>query len=108
MPALLPLPLFAVLPASGESNMRSLPAWKVLSACCLGLFLFALSVSSTVGSDGKNSAARPSERDVAHHVDAILLHTGLAAAALSPLSDDETFLRRVSLDLSGKLPGPEE
>src|SRR5207244_4423631 len=92
----------------GESNMRSLPACKGLPACCLGIFLLNFSIAPAFGSDGKNSAVRPSERDVAHPVDAILLHTGPTAAALPPLSDDETFLRRVSLDLSGKLPGPEE
>src|SRR5947209_4601090 len=47
----------------------------------------------------------PGERMVAGHVDQLLLRRPKHAP---PSADDETFLRRVSLDLAGKLPTPEE
>jgi hypothetical protein len=51
--------------------------------------------------------ARPAEADIAAKVDAALLH-GLGPDAHPPaLADDVTFLRRVWLDLTGKLPDPD-
>jgi Protein of unknown function (DUF1549)/Protein of unknown function (DUF1553) len=52
--------------------------------------------------------SRPVELEVAARVDAAVLHAGDKIPALPPLADDEAFLRRVSLDLTGKLPGREE
>jgi hypothetical protein len=48
------------------------------------------------------------EREIAARLDAELLHALGKVLPLPSLADDEAFLRRVSLDLTGKLPGPEE
>ena len=48
------------------------------------------------------------EREIASRLDAELLHALGKVLPLPSLADDEAFLRRVSLDLTGKLPGPEE
>jgi hypothetical protein len=53
------------------------------------------------------AAAHPGARDVARACDAALLRY-LGNGALPPPADDETFIRRASLDLTGKLPAPEE
>ncbi len=52
--------------------------------------------------------SRPAEADVARRVDAALLRALGKTAALPALADDATFLRRLSLDLAGKIPDPEE
>jgi hypothetical protein len=49
----------------------------------------------------------PVEREIAQRVDAALFQA-LGTSALPPLADDETFLRRICLDLTGKLPTPEQ
>jgi hypothetical protein len=51
---------------------------------------------------------RSSECDVARRVDEALGRVRDQSKALPALADDATFLRRVSLDLTGKLPSPEE
>jgi hypothetical protein len=56
---------------------------------------------------GEAAPARPSERDTAARVDAAL-RRAVPAAALPPAADDETFLRRVCLDLTGRLPTAED
>ena len=48
------------------------------------------------------AANRPSERASAAKIDAAFLQ------ASAPVADDATFLRRVTLDLTGKLPSPED
>jgi hypothetical protein len=53
-------------------------------------------------------AAKPDERDVARRVDEALSRALGKAMPMPPLTDDETFLRRVSLDLTGKAPSPDE
>src|SRR2546426_6302748 len=53
------------------------------------------------------AADRPSEADTAAKVDAALARGLPAHVRLPDLADDPTFLRRVSLDLTGKLPEPE-
>src|SRR5262245_62184993 len=53
------------------------------------------------------AAERPSEADTAAKVDAALARGLPAHVRLPDLSDDTTFLRRVSLDLTGKLPEPD-
>jgi hypothetical protein len=49
-------------------------------------------------------AGKPDERDVARRVDEALGR----AADKAPPADDEAFLRRISLDLTGKAPAPDE
>jgi hypothetical protein len=53
-------------------------------------------------------AAQPGERDVARRVDEALTRALGTAIPAPPLADDETFLRRVTLDLTGKTPAPDE
>src|SRR5437016_3292808 len=48
------------------------------------------------------------ESDTATRVDAALLRTFDKLPQLPALTDDQAFLRRVSLDLTGKLPTPVE
>jgi hypothetical protein len=50
---------------------------------------------------------RPSERETARRVDAALRRE-LAAVPPAPLADEATFLRRLFLDLTGRLPTSEE
>jgi hypothetical protein len=75
---------------------------------CLGILSLAWAVARASGVEIKRPASRPAEREVARRLDRLLLHTAGAPAALPALADDETFLRRVSLDLTGKLPTPAE
>ncbi len=51
--------------------------------------------------------ARPPAAEVAAQVDAALLRDLPPDFPLPPATDDETFLRRVTLDLTGKLPDPD-
>ena len=73
--------------------------------------LSALAVCSLLTSPA--SAAEPNRRQTAAKVDALLSQevfqtsTG-GTVELAPLADDETFLRRVTLDLIGRLPSPGE
>jgi hypothetical protein len=53
-------------------------------------------------------AAGPAETGIASRVDAALLRSLTPGATLPARADDATFLRRVALDLTGKLPGPDE
>jgi hypothetical protein len=53
-------------------------------------------------------AAAGTERDTAARVDAALRHALPSGTAVPPAADDEIFLRRASLDLTGRLPTPEE
>src|SRR5262249_61927096 len=52
--------------------------------------------------------ARPDARDVARRADAALVRHLSDKSPLPSQTDDEAFLRRLYLDLSGKLPGAEE
>jgi Protein of unknown function (DUF1549)/Protein of unknown function (DUF1553) len=66
------------------------------------LALLALLTIQAQGAD----ATGPSEKEIAKQIDAAL---GKANGAPLPApADDATFLRRVSLDLTGKLPTPKE
>jgi hypothetical protein len=69
---------------------------------CFGSFLFAMLLASSSFGAGPV----PKEADVARKVDAALAR--LIDKETPPPTDDETFFRRVSLDLTGKLPSPEE
>src|SRR5262245_23598170 len=56
----------------------------------------------------RSAAADPqSPVETAAKVDAALTRGSESAAPLPALADDETFLRRVYLDLTGKLPEPD-
>src|SRR5438552_11630211 len=72
-------------------------------AVCLCLDLTPL-----VGAEPMPRAAKPSEQSVAHQIDIALFQAHDPSTPLPALADDAAFLRRVSLDLTGKLPGPDE
>ena len=55
----------------------------------------------------EQAAARPLEASTASLVDAALLRDLAPDVRPAAVVDDETFLRRVSLDLTGKLPDPD-
>lgn len=68
----------------------------------------AVCLAMVFGSAASAGAVGPkSPAEVARAVDATLT-AGKEKATLPPLIDDVTFLRRVSLDLTGKVPGPAE
>jgi len=67
------------------------------------VFLTGFSLARAQSTSGQ---ARPQEKTVAHQIDVALFPSHDSSAAIPPLIDDEAFLRRVSLDLTGKLPGP--
>ncbi len=68
----------------------------------LTLILFITSPSLALG------AGKPDERDVARRVDEALARALGKSIPTPPLADDETFLRRLNLDLTGKAPTPDE
>jgi hypothetical protein len=72
-------------------------------------WLVALAMVSTVpGLDaGELRSRRASPEQVAAEVDAALVRNPDAHLQLPAIVDDETFLRRVSFDLTGKLPDPD-
>src|SRR5262245_59963728 len=75
---------------------------RMLRGSCLGLLSLAL-----VGPLGAaEPSPRPAERDVAARLDAALARS--SRKELPPPADEETFLRRACLDLTGKLPTPEQ
>ncbi|MDH3718616.1 MAG: DUF1549 domain-containing protein, partial [Planctomycetota bacterium] len=49
-----------------------------------------------------------SPENIARRVDELLAAEVLAGKSVSPAADDQTFLRRLSFDLIGDLPTPEE
>src|SRR5262245_62078803 len=71
----------------------------------LVVLLFLPAASRVDGAEP--SPARPSEAAVAAKVDAALLRDLSPNDRPPALVDDATFLRRVSLDLTGKLPEPD-
>src|SRR5262249_56565736 len=50
----------------------------------------------------------PKPGDVARRVDELLPKTRDRTSPLPPLADDVTFLRRAMLDLTGKIPAPDQ
>src|SRR5262245_22308109 len=69
------------------------------------LFILLLAPSLLVGGDAKRE--RLSECAIAARVDAAIVE-GLPAHVKHPaVADDQTFLRRIYLDLTGKLPDPD-
>src|SRR5215831_3181319 len=86
---------------------RLVPKW---SACALGAvlslwFITPLSQAAEKAPPGQHT---PVERGVTERVDRALLQAHDPASPLPPVADDEAFLRRVCLDLTGKLPSPKE
>src|ERR1700687_3542627 len=80
-------------------RFRPPPTWSLV------VFLLPL-VPLRVGA-AEQHPVRPSATETAAKLDAALVR-GLAADVRLPVEvDDETFLRRVCLDLTGKLPEPE-
>jgi uncharacterized protein DUF1549/uncharacterized protein DUF1553 len=79
----------------------------------LALALFAVCCALTIFATASRAAA-PDPRQTAARIDSLLAqeHFGAEGRQLTPrpatIADDETFLRRVSLDLIGALPAPEE
>jgi hypothetical protein len=69
------------------------------------LVLFATGVP--VCDAAETAAAKPAESQVAHRIDAAFQLALAGKGALPALVDDSAFLRRVSLDLTGKLPDRE-
>src|SRR5437016_14625762 len=53
-------------------------------------------------------AKRSEARDVARRVDELLLRVHDKSIPLPTRADDASFLRRATLDLTGKIPTPEE
>jgi hypothetical protein len=74
--------------------------------CAVSLAAALLATTSIKAAETR--PIRPSERDTAARVDAALHEAMPPRTELPPLVDDATFLRRASLDLTGKLPTPEE
>src|SRR5262249_42386917 len=80
----------------------------VIRRLCLGILALPLFAYSLRADDSTPVKPQPpSEQDVARRVDAALTRS-LGNTPAPALADDETFLRRVTLDLTGKLPSPEE
>jgi hypothetical protein len=70
--------------------------------------LLLLASPVTAGSPPVKKAKKPREIEVARQVDRLFLKALAKKTALPPAADDETFLRRLSFDLTGKLPTLEE
>jgi hypothetical protein len=73
----------------------------------------AVGIAMPASGAANGDAGKSSPLDVAARVDALLAEelfadTRNATVALAPLTDDETFLRRATLDLVGWLPSPAE
>lgn len=66
------------------------------------LGLLTLLATASIATAEERAKPRPAPRETAARIDAVFQRP------LPTPVDDETFLRRVSLDLAGKLPGPEE
>jgi len=74
-----------------------MPIWRLAMTACLAAPLFL---------NAEERSARPSEAETATKIDAALARGLGAHIRLPALADDTTFLRRVSLDLTGKVPEP--
>lgn len=75
-------------------------------ACALSLIYFVACRPTFVRAEEPKTPS--SARETARKIDAALIRALDQGTALPPLADDEAFLRRVSLDLTGKVPSPEE
>src|SRR5262249_56833371 len=87
----------------GGNGVRDVAGLPRLAPAVWLLAVFLLSSPSGAG----EKPARPAERDAAARIDNAF-RKALAGAALPAVADDATFLRRVTLDLTGRLPDPED
>src|SRR5947209_16615950 len=78
---------------------------RMRGACESLVLVFCLGIQSQ-GADSPRSAV--AETEMAKQIDAGLVKAIGQPTPLPSLADDATFLRRVSLDLTGKLPNPKE
>lgn len=69
----------------------------------IALFIVAAFVSASRAAD-----PRPVEKEVAARVDALFAKAAEGQPAHTKIVGDEHFIRRITLDLTGKLPAPEE
>jgi len=72
---------------------------------CVSVWLISLAVCFWPLRGHAGQALSPAE--TAAKVDATLVRDLAAGVQLPPIVDDETFLRRVTIDLTGKLPDPD-
>lgn len=109
MPSVLPLPRIAAPPLGGGQNVVGQRIRKGSArVLCLILLLLFLPLIGKSAEKTSVKPAVPSERDVAQRVDHALLQAHDKAMPLPPVADDEAFLRRACLDVTGKLPTPKE
>ncbi|HLJ92960.1 MAG TPA: DUF1549 domain-containing protein [Gemmataceae bacterium] len=73
-------------------------------AVLVAMLIWFPSFTAKAADGGTPKAQAPTEREVAQRLDHALLQGHDPAVPLPPPADDEAFLRRVSLDLVGKLP----
>jgi hypothetical protein len=87
-----------VLRVSGKA--RSVPARALTGLAAAGAVWACICSPAAAGPDAQETAAR---------IDDLLRKELFETSTVpAPLSDDETFLRRVTLDLTGTIPTPEE
>jgi hypothetical protein len=79
-------------------------AWS----CFLAVLLRPIPQTCRAAENASKTSQAPSESEVARRIDQALLQAHDKAMPLPPLADDDAFLRRVCLDLTGKLPSPKE
>lgn len=112
-PRALVLSVFKMPQITGENSRSNHPrqpktlifAQKVLRMAPFTLFLLACSLASQL------QGATPSPQETAVQVDQFLmqeLFKDVSPGELADTTDDQTFLRRVWLDLAGQLPPPEQ
>jgi len=80
--------------------------WLRMRGACESLVMVLCLGIQAQGADAPRSVV--AEVEMAKQIDAALVKAIGQAAPLPSLADDATFLRRVSLDLTGKLPSPKE
>src|SRR5690606_39802398 len=107
-------------PASPRIRSR---AWLALAVAVFSPPLFSLPASGQTASSAERSRAKPGESrnatqvaanvpapsDVAKRVDAAIREASAEAKVdIAERTSDEDFLRRITFDLAGALPAPEE
>src|SRR4051794_844407 len=85
-------------PAAG--SILGAPAMKTRLAVCF-LVLVTLAPVGTLRADDLLPADRPIEQAIDHYLDTALKEAGVKPASQA---DDATLLRRLTLDLNGRIP----